>query len=130
MKVVKPQQEEAEVIPFTGLRLMRGGKGPPESGGINWLRGLKQGTAFSCKKKGNVDFLEIYIAAFKHEKTVILVNGLDNNHRFAIDPEDFCKKYTLFEILGEEEDKPPVEKEDDSVRTVRSGIVENDVDAE
>lgn len=107
-----------------GLKLLQGGKGPPiNTNGINWMRGLQRGAAFACKKKGNVDFLELYIVAFKHEKTVILVNGLDNNHRFAVDPEDFCKKYSLFEIIEEGGELPEDEGNGNDKGTVQPGDV-------
>src|SRR6267378_7697409 len=107
MKNVIPVEEESNVYPM--LRLMRGGKGPPESGGVNWLNGLDKGTAFSCKRKGNTDNLEIYIIAFKYDRTIILVDGLNNNHRIPVDPEDFCKKYIYWETIGKEEVvEPPV----------------------
>jgi hypothetical protein len=119
--------EEDEMKPQ--LRLLRGGKGPPiNTGGVNWLRGLNKNAAFSCKRKGNVDNLELYIVAFKHLKTVILVNGLDNNHRFAVDPEDFCKKYNLFEIIEEGGEHPEEVTDGNSEGTIRSPDVEDDVD--
>ena len=123
---VKTEEEERP-----RLRLLRGGKGPPmDTNGINWLRGLNKNAAFSCKRKGNVDNLELYIVAFKHNKTVILVNGLDNNHRFAVDPEDFCKKYSLFEVIEEGGEHPEVEDNGNSKGTVLSSDVADDADAE
>lgn len=121
--------EKDEVMSQPRLKLITGGKGTPPTGGINWLRGLNKGAAFSCKKKGNTDLLDLFIVAFKHNRTMILVDGLNNNVRFAVDPEDFCKKYSLFEVI-EEGGELPVGAEDDSVRTVRPSVVEDNADVE
>lgn len=114
------------------LKLITGGKGDPPSGGINWLNALSKGTAFSCKRKGGKDLLDLLIVAFKYEKTIILLNGI-TSERFVVDPEEWCKKYDHWETVGVEEDKeeglPPKEIEDDSVRAVRPGVVDNDADA-
>lgn len=121
--------EEAlkKVIPM--LRLMKGGKGPPESGGINWLNGLAKGTAFSCKRKDNSEALEVYIIAFKYDRTIVLVDGFHNERRFAVDPEDFCKKCSYWETIGTEEaGTQPIGVEDDT-RTIRPSELDNDVDA-
>jgi hypothetical protein len=121
------------------LRLLRGGKGPPiNTTGINWLRGLTKNTAFTCKRKTGADYLDLYIIAFKYEKSVILVSGLDNNLRFVVDPEDFCKKYNLFEVIGIEGGEPAVEEggkhpeevtDGNSEGTVPESTVVNDADA-
>lgn len=114
-------------VPMTKLKVITGGKGPPTTtGGVNWLNGLPRGTAFSCKKKGYPDFLEIYIVAFKYEKTIILVDGFKTDNRFAVDPEEFSKKYIYWETVGEETGTSEV---NDDLRPLRSGILENDADA-
>lgn len=119
MLTVNYKDEEVPMAPK--LQLITGGKGTTPPTGENWLSNLNKGTAFACKEKGNTKQIFIYIISFKHTKTVVLVNAIENNERFAVDPEDFCKRYSLFEILG---------IEDDSIRTVRSPELENDVDAE
>ena len=98
------------------LKVITGGKGPS---GSDWLSPLQQGTAFSCKTTGNVDYINIYVIAFKHRKTIILQNGIDNN-RFAVDPKDFCMKHQLFEVIG---------FEDGNSETVRHRRVADDADA-
>jgi len=130
MMAVKPS-EEVEEIQVGKLRLLRGGKGPPlNTGGINWLNGLDKGTCFSCKKKGNDDVLEVLIIAFKYNKTVILVNAFHSENRFAVDPEAFCKKFSLHEVIGkEEQEEPAKEIKDGSAGTVQSGRVPDDEDA-
>lgn len=122
--------KDEEEVRVPQLKLLRGGKGPPtNTSGVNWLRGLQKNAAFACKKKGNTDYLELYIVAFKHDKTVILVNGLDNNHRFAVDPQEFCKKYSLFEVI-EEGGEHPEGSSNDSKGTVQSSDVEDNADVE
>lgn len=105
--------QDTEEYQVGNLRVLRGGKGPPLSGGINWLNGLKKGTAFTCKKKGNTDNLDFFVIAFKYEHSIILVSALDNNYRQVVDPEEFCKKYSFHELIAEEETVQPSEGVDD-----------------
>lgn len=118
-----------KVLPM--LKVLQGGKGTSDGGGINWLNGLKKGTAFTCKAQNDKsEKLYVYIIAFKYERSVVLVDGFDNNHRFAVDPEMFCKRYNWWETIGQEEDQPPKEIEDGSNRTVQPGSVADDVGPE
>jgi hypothetical protein len=130
--IARKAPEEVEEIQIGKLRLLRGGKGPPlNTGGINWLNGLDKGTCFSCKKKGNDDVLEVLIVAFKYDKTVILVNAFHSENRFAVDPEVFCKKFSLHEVIGKEEQELPAKEiEDGSSGTVQSGGIPDNEDAE
>ena len=98
------------------LRVIKGGKGPS---GSDWLSSLPKGTAFSCKTSGNVDFVNIYIITYRHNKTVVLQDGIDSR-RFAVDPKDFCIKHSLLEILG---------YEDGNSEEIRPSGVVDDVDA-
>jgi hypothetical protein len=118
--------EKDEPLPM--LRLITGGKGNPPSKGNNWLKDLQKNSVFTCKKKGTHAELELYIVAFKHEKTMVLVDGLNSNPRRAVDPEGFCNLYSLFEII-EEGGERPEGVNNDSSRTVRSGGVGHDEDA-
>lgn len=111
------------------LKLITGGGSQLPPVGINWLRGLKKGAAFACKRKGSSELLDLYIVAFKHDKTVILVDGLNNNVRLPVDPEEFSKKYSLFEIIEEGGERPEGDQ-DDSLRSVRPSCVEDDADVE
>lgn len=134
---VMTTEKDEPMKPQPRLKLITGGNNTPPSGGINWLRGLNKGAAFACKRKGQLELLDLYIVAFKHDKTVILVDGLNNNVRLPVDPEEFCKKYSLFELIDdgdshliEEGGEHPEEIENDSVRTLRPPSVEDDVDVE
>lgn len=120
--------EEAglKVTKYPHLRLLSGGGNPPENGGINWLNGLPQGTAFTCKKNGSKWELELFIVAFKYQRSIVLVDAF-NQGRFAIDPEEWCKRYTYWETIGREETGIPSEGENDgSEGTVQSGTVGDD----
>lgn len=113
------------------LRVLQGGKGS-SGGGINWLNGLRKGTAFSCKDQNDKsEMLEVYIIAFKYDRTVVLVDGFRNDHRFAVDPEVFCKRYNWWETIGnEEEGTPPEGDNSGSNRTVQPGPVADDAGPE
>lgn len=128
IKVIPTQEPEEYQV--GNLRVMRGGKGPPLGGGINWLNGLEKGTAFTCKRKGNSDTLDFFVIAFKYDRSIILVSALDNNQRFVVDPEDFCKKYSFHELIAKEEAQQEPEGVSDGNGTqVRSGGVVDDEDA-
>src|SRR5882762_4870863 len=82
------------------LKLITGGKGPPTTSvGDNWLKDLKKGAVFTCKRKGITTELELLIVAFKHDKTIVLVDGLNGAPRRAVDPSEFCKQYDWFETI-------------------------------
>ena len=115
-----------EEVAYPKLRLLQGGKGPPLTGD-NWLKDLKKGAVFTCKPKGS-GILLLYIIAFKHTKSMILVDGLNNGPRIAIDPEEFCRLHSWFETIEEGGEQPPKEIEHDGSE-VRSGGVDHDEDA-
>lgn len=108
-------QPSKEEVKYPRLRLITGGKGPPTTGS-DWLSALKRGAVFTCKRKGLPD-LELLIIAFKHAKTIVLVDGLNQSPRKAWDPVEFCKLYSLFEII-EEGGQLPEGEENDSSGTV------------
>lgn len=112
------------------LRVLQGGKGS-SGGGINWLNALRKGTAFSCKSQNDKsEKLEVYIIAFKYDRTVVLVDGFRNDHRFAVDPEVFCKRYNWWETIGQEEDVSPEGDSNGSSRTVHQGTLADDAGLE
>lgn len=102
------------------LRLITGGKGPPTTSGNNWLQDLQKGAVFTCKRKGMTGELELLIIAFKHTKTIVLVDGLNGAPRRAVDPSEFCKQYDWFETIQEAEQLP--EEHLDDTRTVRPSV--------
>lgn len=122
-------KEDTEETKYPHLRLMQGGKGPPDAPVINdWLRNLKKNAVFSCKDRQNNGMVHIFILVFKHPKTYVLADALGNNPRMAVDI-DFCKRFSLLEIIEEGGEHP--EGEEDGVdRTVRSSGMANDADAE
>ncbi len=118
--------EEEKIMPK--LRLITGGKGPPTATGVNWLKDLKKGAVFTCKRKGMTCELELLIVAFKHDKTIVLVDGLNGAPRRAVDPSEFCKQYDWFETIQEAEQLP--EEHDNDTRPVRSSRMDDNADAE
>lgn len=116
------------------LRLLRGGKGPPSDNTPHpdWLSPLKVGAVFSCSKKGQAEnyVLGLLIVVFKHGKTVILSDGLNNQPRVAVDPVEFCKRHTLFEVIEEGGELPEGENNGNSEGSLRPGGMDDDADAE
>ena len=114
---------DEEEVKYPRLRLLQGGKGPPTTG-ENWLKDLKKGAVFTCKPKGS-GILMLYIIAFKHTKSMILVDGLNNGPRIAVDPVEFCRLHSFFELIEEGGELPVGDKNDGG--TVRSGgVVDNE----
>lgn len=124
---------QTEITPT--LRLLRGGKGPPiDTGGTNWMDDLPVGSVFSCRKKGQPEKYALMMLQiiYKHVKTVIVADALNNNPNAPIDAVEFCKCHELVEVI-ERGDNSHREKGDPNghdLRTVRDGGVEDDVDAE
>lgn len=115
-------------------KLITGGKGTYNTGD-NWLKDLKKGAVFSCKKKGTTIDLEVYGISFKHQKTFILFNALGTGPVRAVDPKEFCNHYSLFELI-EEGGQEDLRKEggenpnDTDIRSIRPPDMANDANVE
>lgn len=133
MSIVEPNIEE-EGTQYRNFRVLRGGKGPPEftGGGEDWLSKLEKNAVFTCLQKGQSEkyVLSLLIVLFKHTKTVVIGDALNGSSRMAVDPVEFCKKHTFFELIEEGGELPEGEEDGNSSRSVRSGGVGDDVDAE
>ena len=114
---------DEEEVKYPKLRLLQGGKGPPITGD-NWLKDLKKGAVFTCKPKGS-GVLMLYIIAFKHTKSMILVDGLNNGPRIAVDPVEFCRLHSFFELI-EEGGERHVGDNNDSGEVRPSGVADNE----
>lgn len=121
------EDEELKDTKYPHLRVMRGGKGPPDAPLDNWLKDRKKGEVFSCKDKANHGMVLLLRLVFAHTKTFILADALGNNPAMAVD-EDFCKRFSFLETL-EEGDKPQGET-DGSNRTIRPPDMADDADVE
>lgn len=114
---------------YPGFKLARGGKGPPDAPLINnWLTKLNKGTVFSCKDRQNNGTVSVLRLEFKHDKTYIVADALNGGPYLPVD-EDFCKRFSLLEIIKEGGEHPEGVT-DGSDRTVRSPDLAHDVDAE
>lgn len=127
--VTATDEEGMKMTKYPHLRLASGGGNPPENKGVNWLKGLDRGTAFTCKKGGEKSILEVFIIAFKYDKSIVLVDAFNPAMRMAVDPDEWCKKYTYWETIGKEEAVEQPKEITDDKGTVRSSSVEDDVDA-
>lgn len=114
--------------PYPTLRLIRGGKGPPEDNNppADWLSPLPIGSVFACRKKGQPEKYALMMLQilFKHVKTIIVSDALNSNPNAPIDAAEFCKCHELVEIIQEGDPNGH------DLRTVRPPGVENDVDVE
>lgn len=109
------------------LRLLRGGKGPPiDTGGTNWMDDLPVDSVFSCRKKGQSEKYALMMLQiiYKHVKTVIVSDALNNNPNAPIDALEFCKCHELVEVIQKGDPNGH------DLRTVRPPGMEDDVDAE
>ena len=116
---------------YPTLRLLRGGKGPPSDNTPHpdWLSPLKAGAVFTCRKKGQAENYALMMLQimFKHAKTIIIGDALNNNPYAPIDPVEFCKKHDLFEVIEEGGELPEGEKDGNSEGSLRpSGVADNE----
>lgn len=109
------------------LRLVSGGKGPPEVTGENWLINLNKNCVFACKENGKEVDLELLRLVFKHNKTCIVADALNSAPARAVDPVAFCKRYKKFEIVEEGGERPEVRPND--MRTIQPSGVDHNEDA-
>lgn len=121
-------EEDMEKTKYPHLRLMRGGKGPPDAPTIDWLKNLNKNAVFSCKDRQNNGMVFIFILVFKHPKTYVLADALGNQSRIAVD-EDWCKRFSLLELI-EEGGETPQGEPDGTDRTVRPPDMADDADVE
>lgn len=83
------------------LRVITGGKGPPEAPKIDWLSEFVKGQWFLCKSKDNPVDVRIYVVYFRFEKARTLYSPQTGKH--IIDPVEFCKLNELYEVLDIED---------------------------
>jgi hypothetical protein len=91
------------------------------------MASLEVGTVFSCRKKGQSEKFALMMLQilFKHAKTVIISDALNNNPNVPIDEAEFCKCHELVEVINKGE---PDNGHD--LWTVRPAGMAHDVDAE
>lgn len=130
MTMVETTEEEAKMAVKPMLRLVSGGKGPPEVTGENWLINLQKNCVFSCKENGKEVDLELLRLVYKHGKTCIVADALNSAPARAVDPVAFCKRYRHFETIEEGGVHPEVSDNGNNPRTLRASRVGNDADAE
>lgn len=121
------EEEELQATKYPHLRTLRGGKGPPETPSIDWLKDLNKNAVFSCKDKTN-GVVYIFILVFKHPKTYVLADALSNMPRMAADAE-WCKRFSWLETIEEGGENPPEEVTND-IRALRPPDMADDADVE
>lgn len=104
-KLILPEGVEApevdNVIQFQG-KALPGGKDPT----YNWLKDLKEGTIFVCKRRQNPpgtvqQFLDEFCLVNNRMKTYLLVTNLNQDAFFRVLPEEFSRLNELVEVLEE-----------------------------
>lgn len=115
MTVVEEIEEEVvKVEKYPKLRLLTGGKGPPEdTSGENWLADLERGTTFVARDKNSkeVDYNH-YFVLFKSLPKVVLLKWVLPDGKlldFYVDPVRFSKKFGDYEVLGVDKQEPQKE---------------------
>lgn len=102
------------------LRVITGGKGPPEEPTENWLGDMSPGTSFVARERNskNVDF-NLYHVVFKREGVMLLKWELPDGKLldYYVDPKRFSSRFVDPVILGivnlEEALQAPKEVEDE-----------------
>lgn len=91
-------KEEEVIKRRKALRIVAGGKDPPDEEAEPWLSSLKRFTVFlAYSPKLNLDLLEYHVLT-RTKKSVKLGINMDQIIRW-VDPEDFCSKFILHEVI-------------------------------
>lgn len=101
MKLLKtPEEEQEERKKVVDLKLITGGKEPPE-GGESWIEKLDVGSCFLVRDKSSpLEFnLGLFRLAEKTTKAVVLQTP-HVAHNLYVDPVRFCNRYMMYENLG------------------------------
>ena len=101
--VEKIEEEELRVTKHPYLRVLTGGKGPPEAPSEDWLSKLSLGQWFLCKRKDNKIDVILFMVKYKFTKNVLLYSNLNQEFKVIVDPVEFCKIHELSEVLSLEE---------------------------
>jgi hypothetical protein len=98
------EEDEMRETKYPHLRVMRGGKGPPEApAGKNWLADLEVGTTFACRQNDQTCDWEIYHLLCKMTDDLFLLKYCLPDGKIwdrHVDPKIFCKVHKLHNILG------------------------------
>jgi hypothetical protein len=112
-EILKFNNEKEEEI-MSDLRLLTGGKGPPEDG--NWLSTLMPGSIFLVEaKQGREPALGQFILMETTPRSVCLMSPDAPGKQLWQNPHRFCGIYNLREVLGVVEipEIPKKEEQDD-----------------
>lgn len=97
------EERELRVTKYPKLRVLTGGKGPPEppKTGHNWLSEQVKGTVFLCRANDKqVDF-ELYLMLFNSEKFCLIQWQMPDGKVWdrRVDPSLFSNTHRDFEVL-------------------------------
>lgn len=106
------QFEEEEALretKYPHLRVMRGGKGPPEGPVVEWLETLAVGTVFACRANSNTVDWDMCRLAHKFIEIYILQIEMPDGKVWErrVDPRLFVKYYRDYKIIAEPKEEAP-----------------------
>lgn len=99
------EEQELRVTKYPQLRVLTGGKGPPEEPSTNWLKDFQIGTVFACRASVNTVDWEMYYLIHKFEKIYLLKWELPDGKIWErrVDPVLFCKQHKDYEVIAVQE---------------------------
>lgn len=111
MSVAEDTNLEDRTVQYPKLRLLQGGKGPPEPPRQedNWLNKFSVGTVFCCRQSDKtVDWEEYYLVSKIDEDLYLLKVSVPDGKVWErrVDPRLFCnhhKDYKVLWIIKQEE---------------------------
>lgn len=123
------EDEEFRSTSVPHLRVLTGGKGPPDPPGEkgNWLSTFDIGTTFVCRNKNSKEVdLNLYHVVFKTQDVVLLAWRLPDGKTldYYVDPERFSKDFVRPTILGTQ---PVAEEENENDSGQRDPLRSSDV---
>ena len=103
--LTEEEQEEKETNNVVDLKLITGGKEPPDDLGP-WLKGLERGTHFLFRRKNKAGIDDIGInravVIFHYETSTLLFDNLNANVFFIVDTMGFSNSMKLVQVIGKE----------------------------
>lgn len=96
------EEQELRETKYPLLRVLTGGKGPPEEPTTNWLKDFIVGTVFACRVNKNTVDWEMYHLVHKFERIYLLMWELPDGKVWErrVDPIIFSKLYKDFEVIA------------------------------
>lgn len=117
MNVAVDDEEVLRATQYPKLRVLTGGKGPPEppkDTGDNWLSLLEVGTVFACRQgEKTVDWEEYYLIGKIDEDLYVLKMSVPDGKVWdrRVNPKLFCNLHRSYKVLWVHKQQQEIEND-------------------